>query len=866
MFNVFDSLSSFANSSRPTPTSRSRVIDAHGLSACEPLEERRLFAVNITGSVTLDESAGLQTGGVAVGGEDNNDNDVALSALQSQASTFYNRLFGAGGLGLSTTLPTSIGVGKSGDGFITVTGGGTIVSLGFTKADGTALPVLGGADPGVASGLSAVTGGAITLFADAVLGNRMVIGVDTASDKVLAMFLDPNSTLTSAKVWTIEFEPLSNPITTNPDDPLTLGGLGVGAGKSIVFDFNSLHSGSNLFGTVGDATNALIVIAENPVIGADGGLVSSPNGVIKTSQGGGPTTIGVNSQMFDPGEGAYFTYAKTPNTNFLGANLSQTEANDADNILYTGGTITAGGASTTISQTQGNGPATMKITAFDISGSPQARNFVNELGTGTTPTITSVKVNGVAVSFTTDGNGVIVGGLNSGDTIAWTTSAPHDRVLIEGVGGKFDIGAFAVDQAATESTPLSGIRFEDSGPTIGSIANSILDFLTGQTVTKTLNGAVGTDAKTGPYTIDQFTTSLTINGVEVRGVASGNSQVVTYFANTNGNGTFGDAGDTPYFRLTLNQSGAGSYTFDVLFTPPPAVLQFDFNSLHSGSNLFGMVGDAANALIVIAENPVIGADGGLVSSPNGVLKTSQGGGPTTIGVNSQMFDAGEGAYFTYAKSPNTNFLGAGLSQTEANDADNILYTGGTLTATAASTTISQTQGNGPATMKITAFDISGSPQQRTFVSGLGSGTTPTITSVKVNGVAVSFTTDGNGVIVGGLKSGDTIEWTTSAPHDRVLIEGVAGKFDIGGFAITQANPTPDQRLDFVAKITDGDGDTNTAGFSVGIDGTGSFDDGIVSGVSVSALTTTRTSVFSSMQVADEDELEALVTTGVKRKR
>ena len=178
-----------------------------------------------------------------------------------------------------------------------------------------------------------------------------------------------------------------------------------------------------------------------------------------------------------------------------------------------------------------------------------------------------------------------------------------------------------------------------------------------------------------------------MNGVLLQGVASGNNTVVTYFADTNGNSTFGDAGDTAFYKLELSQtanSGAGSYTFTVLFDPPPAVLQFDFNSLHSGSNLFGTVGDADNALIVIAENPVIGADGVFSTSPNGVIKTSQGGIEATIGVNSQMVDPGEGAYFTYAKNPNTNFLGSNLSQTEANDADNILYTGGTLTATSAS--------------------------------------------------------------------------------------------------------------------------------------------------------------------------------------
>jgi hypothetical protein len=863
--------------------------------ALEPLEPRQLFTVVVTGSVTLDESPGLQTSNVAVTGEDNNDNDVSLATLQSQAATFYNRLFGAGGLALSTTFPTSVGVGKSGDSFITVTGTGTVTSLGFSKSDGTALPVFGGADPGVASTISALAGGAISLFADPILGNRMVLGIDTATDKALAMFLDPNSTLTAAKVWTVQFEPLSNPITTNPDDPLTLGGLGVAAGKSLVFDFNSLHSGSNLFGAVGDADNALIVIAENPVIGSDGGLVSSPNGVIKTSQGGGPTTIGVNSQMFDPAEGAYFTYVKTPNTNFLGANLSQTEANDADNILYPGGTITAGGASTTISQTHGNGPATMKITAFDISGSPQARTFVNGLGGGTTPTITSVKVNGVAVSFTVDGNGVIVSGLNSGDTIAWTTSAPHDRVLIEGIGGKFDIGAFAVDQAATEFQPLSGVRFEDAGPTIGPIANSILDFINGQTVTKTLNGAVGSDPKTGPYTVDQFTTCLTINGVVVTGVASGNNQVVTYFANTNGNGTIGDAGDTPYFRLTLNQSGAGSYTFDVLFSPPPPVLEFDFDELHSGSNLFGTVGDATNSLIVIAEHPQLKANGTLDTAGQ-VIKTSQGGTGATIGVDSQMIDPGEGAFFTYVKGSDPNFLAANLDQGEANDSAAIQYSGGTNASTGASVTISQTQGPTPGTMTIAAFDVAGSPQQRPFVDGIingtGIGAPVSITSItihKANGTTVTETAGGpntspnisfaSGVAtVSGLGSGDEIEWTTSAPHDRVLIKGVAGKFDVGAFKITQANPTPDQKLDFVVKVTDGDGDSSTAGFSIGVDGTGIYDDGVVGGVVVSGAST-----FSSAQITNDkllltssgslssssttdDDLSTLLNRGLRRKR
>src|SRR5687767_6712880 len=112
--------------------------------AClEQLESRRLMSVTINGSVTLDESAGLQTSGIAVTGEDNNDSDVAVGSLPS---SFSSRLFGSpsAGLGLSNAFPTQVGVGKSADNYITVSATGTLTSLGFAKADGSALPVYAG--------------------------------------------------------------------------------------------------------------------------------------------------------------------------------------------------------------------------------------------------------------------------------------------------------------------------------------------------------------------------------------------------------------------------------------------------------------------------------------------------------------------------------------------------------------------------------------------------------------------------------------------------------------------------------------------------------------------------------------------------
>src|SRR5262249_5787661 len=80
--------------------------------------------------------------------------------------------------------------------------------------------------------------------------------------------------------------------------------------------------------------------------------------------------------------------------------------------------------------------------------------------------------------------------------------------------------------AQLDLTPL--LVFKDDGPSIGPIANSIVDFAASASATKSLLGAVGNDANTAPYAIDSFTISITINGVELHGIASNNNTTVTY--------------------------------------------------------------------------------------------------------------------------------------------------------------------------------------------------------------------------------------------------------------------------------------------------------------------------------------------------
>src|SRR5262245_43358305 len=226
--------------------------------------------------------------------------------------------------------------------------------------------------------------------------------------------------------------------------------------------------------------------------------------------------------MFDPGDGAYFTFVSDPHPNFLAGapnGLDQNEADDADNILY-GDTLPVDSAFARIAQTQGNSLATMKITAYDIDDAPQGAAFVGALGTGDLVTITAVRVfdqNGnlledsevggaqhpkVGIILNPDGTAA-VSGLAAGYKVEWDTNALHDQVLIEGVAGKFDIGGFGVNRASTANVDIGGqLRFEDDGPSI---------VLSGTTHTLTVDEtALGTDAQAN-FT-DAFTPTFGADG------------------------------------------------------------------------------------------------------------------------------------------------------------------------------------------------------------------------------------------------------------------------------------------------------------------------------------------------------------------
>src|SRR5436190_2076379 len=90
----------------------------------------------------------------------------------------------------------------------------------------------------------------------------------------------------------------------------------------------------------------------------------------------------------------------------------------------------------------------------------------------------------------------------------------------------------------------------------------------------------------------------------------------------------------------------------------------------------------------------------------------------------------------------------------------------------ASTIRGSTRAAAPMTA-VRVFNAAGTKVEDTSLPGAQD---PNVTITITNGVAR----------VAGLAAGFRIAWDTSTVHDQVLIQGVVGKFDIGGFGVDHA--------------------------------------------------------------------------------
>jgi hypothetical protein len=427
------------------------------------------MAIVITGTVIVDESSGTQN---ATDGSpaDASGNDVAFGNLPDT----FEDILGPAGLNLDTAAATTS---------VAVSGGNADISTGTAMITG--LPVgytdigwttVGGAPlDGADSGLDTTDGTSILLYTYSG-DNNVLLGRagGPTGDIVFAAYLEEING-TEAKVWLVQFASMFNDVNPNPDDPVSplQNVMYIGVSQNLEFSLEDAPSGSNLFlmfGTPGDGdpTNgdevSLVVTATNAASG--GGVVSS--------QGGGGTTLGVNNQMLDPGEGLTFTFVTNSASNLTVPELSETEADVEGNIQFGGVLQDATSASFLVVQNQpASKSSTLTLTAY-LTDAESGVGFIAGYGDDTQVAITSVTVTNPDVTVTNNGDGTFtLIGLKAGDQVTYVTESEHNRVTIENDGVKnsktgaaFDIGDFQVITPAVQPFEFHQMAFQDDGPTL----------------------------------------------------------------------------------------------------------------------------------------------------------------------------------------------------------------------------------------------------------------------------------------------------------------------------------------------------------------------------------------------------------------
>ncbi|MBP5089540.1 hypothetical protein HUS91_29050 [Pseudomonas chlororaphis] len=454
-------------------------------------------------NVALDETAGLQNAATSAPAEDANDNDILLTALPS---AFAARLTA---LGASTATGAALSgytgaVGDTGSNAFTLNPapGATNIDVSFT--DGLGAPL-----DGLDSGLDTLDGIDILLYTDS--NNNIVLGRAGGPDGaiVFAGYIEETgSPLSGGKIWTVEYQPFKHPDANNPDDALNLlNKVFVGASQDLTFNLANAPSGQNLFlmftkanPTVVDDNGVLRI--SDPTIIATGkdpanqstGVNISTGDTINTSQAGGPTTFGTNSQMITEQEGIRFTFVTGARQDMTIPNLDQNEADLEINIDFTA-MFNAKAANFDIVQLQGGKSAVVKISAFNTAAE-SGEQFVDGYAGDTVVGITNVRVinnatglviensdgsvNDASILISFTGGVATITGVKAGYQIEYTTAADHNRVLIENgaaldakgnTHADFDIGGFTLRQASTTTAEIgSKMIFEDDGPAAAGTA------------------------------------------------------------------------------------------------------------------------------------------------------------------------------------------------------------------------------------------------------------------------------------------------------------------------------------------------------------------------------------------------------------
>ncbi|WP_225610440.1 DUF5801 repeats-in-toxin domain-containing protein [Pseudomonas sp. PDM23] len=614
--------------------------------------------VSATGvTVSLDETTGLQNAtATASPAGDANDNDILLASLPA-AFTARLTALGAGTASGAALSGYTGAAGNTGSNAFTISAapGGAITDILFTGSNGAALN-------GLDSGLDTLAGQDILLYTDATNNNVLVgrAGGPAGAIVFAAYIEETGSPVSGGKIWTVEYQPLKHPVTSNPDDTLDLlNKVFIGTSQDLTFSLADAPSGQNLFlmfttatpTTVNDngvtriTDPTIIATGRDPANQSTGANITTGD-TINTSQAGGPTTFGTNNQMITEQEGIRFTFVTGARQNVTIPNLDQNEADVEANIDFTQ-MFNAKTASFDVVQLQSGKSAIVKLSAF--STAVEAGNaFIDGYAGDATVAITNVRVlnsttgavlensngsvNDPGITIIITGGVATITGVLAGYKIEYTTTADHNRVLVENgsaVGAKgndhaaFDIGGFKLLQVSTATAEIgSKMIFEDDGPSISTtgteptltVDESVLTTDASQSFAANFTSAFGADgAGTLTYAlsviagasglVDTATgqaVNLAMNGAVVEGrTAISNDLVFTVSVAANGTVTL-DQQRAIVHANTSNPDDSKTLTSDDLVKLTATKTDGD--------------GDSAQATLNIGQNLVFKDDGPNIST------------------------------------------------------------------------------------------------------------------------------------------------------------------------------------------------------------------------------------------------------------
>ncbi|QHF31212.1 hypothetical protein PspR32_13345 [Pseudomonas sp. R32] len=615
------------------------------------------LSVAATGvNVSLDETAGLQNStATASPAGDADDNDILISALPSAFATRLTALGAGTATGAALSGYTGA-VGNTGSDAFTITAapGASVTDVSFTDSLGAPLN-------GLDSGLDTLDGTSILLYTDT--NNNILLGRagGPAGAIVFAAYIqESGSPVTGGKIWTVEYQPLKHPDASNPDDALNLlNKVFIGTSQDLVFSLANAPSGQNLFlmfttanptvvddgGVLRITDPTIIATGKNPADQSSGANITTGD-TINTSQAGGPTTFGTNNQMIVEQEGIRFSFVTGARQNVTIPNLDQNEADVESNIDFTN-VFNTRSATFDVVQLQSGKSAVVKISAFSTAAEPGA-NFINGYVGDASVAIGNIRVINISTGLVienSDGSAndpaivisfasgvATITGVKAGYRIEYTTTADHNRVLIENgaaVDAKgnnhadFDIGGFKLLQASTTTAEIgSKMIFEDDGPSIST---------TGTEPTLTVDETVLATDATQNFAAN-FTSAFGADGagtltyaLGVVAGASGLTDTATGEAvnlSLNSGVVEGRTATTNQLVFTVSVAANGDVTLDQLraVVHPDATDPDDSTSLTS-DNLVTLTatktdgdGDSVQATLNIGQNLVFKDDGPSIST------------------------------------------------------------------------------------------------------------------------------------------------------------------------------------------------------------------------------------------------------------